>query len=90
MNVAGGSDDSLVDPKSANNDLSLLMMGVGPSSEDYYPQVVIHALMKILRDPSLSTHHHAVIQAIMYMFKALGLKIVQFLPLVSSDWGFGG
>ncbi|RUP43431.1 hypothetical protein BC936DRAFT_137191, partial [Jimgerdemannia flammicorona] len=82
MNLAGGSDDSLADPKSANNDLSLLMMGVGPSSEDYYPQVVIHALMKILRDPSLSTHHHAVIQAIMSMFKALGLKIVQFLPLI--------
>lgn len=35
---------------------------MSPSHEDYYPTVVINALMKILRDPSLSMHHTAVIQ----------------------------
>ncbi|CAO3668466.1 unnamed protein product [Umbelopsis vinacea] len=81
-NTVSGTDDALVDPSLASNDVTLLMMGIGPSSDDYYPQVVIHSLMKILRDPSLSSHHHAVIQAIMSIFKTLGLRIVQFLPLI--------
>ncbi|KAJ3311625.1 phosphatidylinositol kinase- protein kinase tor1 [Boothiomyces sp. JEL0838] len=52
---------------------------VGPSSDDYYPAVAIRALMKILRDPSLNIHHSAVITAVMYIFKTLGLKCVPFL-----------
>jgi FKBP12-rapamycin complex-associated protein len=40
--------------------------------------------MKILRDPSLSTHHTAVIQAVMFIFKTLGLKCVPFLPQVPA------
>ncbi|CAG8528851.1 8861_t:CDS:10, partial [Acaulospora morrowiae] len=79
----GSTDDSLTDPKSNNTDISLLMMGMGPSSEDYYPTVVINALMKILRDPSLSAHHTAVIQAVMYIFKTLNLKCVPFLPQIT-------
>ncbi|ORZ13215.1 armadillo-type protein [Absidia repens] len=82
MNAIDGFSEALVDPKLTSNDVTLLMMGVGPSSEDYYPQVVMHSLMKILRDPSLSQHHYPVIEAIMSIFKTLGLKVVQFLPLV--------
>ncbi|CAG8552522.1 7121_t:CDS:10 [Diversispora eburnea] len=81
--TTGSTDDSLVDPKSNNTDVSLLMIGMGPSSEDYYPTVVINALMKILRDPSLSAHHTAVIQAVMYIFKTLSLKCVPFLPQIT-------
>ncbi|KAG9294210.1 hypothetical protein G9A89_021569 [Geosiphon pyriformis] len=76
-----GSEDE-ADPKTSNADSSLLMSGMGPSSEDYYPTVVINALMRILRDPSLATHHTAVIQAVMYMFNTLGLKCVPFLPQI--------
>ncbi|CAG8464548.1 8437_t:CDS:10, partial [Paraglomus occultum] len=79
----GASDDSLSDMKPSNADVSLLMMGLGPQSEDYYPTVVINALMKILRDPTLATHHTAVIQAVMFIFKALGLKCVPFLPQIT-------
>ncbi|CAG8465028.1 34810_t:CDS:10, partial [Racocetra persica] len=79
----GSSDDSLTDPKSSNTDVSLLMTGMGPTSEEYYPTVVINALMKILRDPSLSAHHTAVIQAVMYIFKTLSLKCVPFLPQIT-------
>ncbi|KAI8344851.1 armadillo-type protein [Chlamydoabsidia padenii] len=82
MNAIDGFSEALVDPKLTSNDVTLLMMGIGPSSEDYYPQVVMHSLMKILRDPSLSQHHYPVIEAIMSIFKTLGLKVVQFLPLV--------
>lgn len=58
------------------------ILGLNPSAEEYYPTVVIHSLMKILRDPSLGVHHTAVVQAIMYVFKTLGLKCVPFLPQV--------
>jgi FKBP12-rapamycin complex-associated protein len=52
------------------------------SPDDYYQKVAVQALLKILKDPSLSTHHHGVIEAIMSMFKTQGLKCVAFLPQV--------
>eukprot|EP00834_Sanchytrium_tribonematis_P001859 NODE_49_length_31687_cov_0.791123.p1 type:complete len:2184 gc:universal NODE_49_length_31687_cov_0.791123:15256-8705(-) len=63
---------------------NLVYLGIVPSSpsDDYYPTVSIYALMKILRDQSLSVHHTAVIQAVMYIFKTLGLKCVGFLPQI--------
>ncbi|KAJ3030013.1 UNVERIFIED_CONTAM: phosphatidylinositol kinase- protein kinase tor1, partial [Siphonaria sp. JEL0065] len=53
-----------------------------PSSDDYYPTVVLIALTKILRDTSLSVHHSPVVQAVMYMFETLGLKFVPFLSKI--------
>lgn len=38
--------------------------------------------MKILKDTSLSIHHTAVVQAVMYIFKTLGMKCVPFLPQI--------
>jgi FKBP12-rapamycin complex-associated protein len=55
------------------------VLSAGPSSDDYYPAVAIRALMKVLRDQSLNTHHSAVITAVMYIFKTLGLKCVPYL-----------
>jgi FKBP12-rapamycin complex-associated protein len=66
----------------ANADISLLMVGMGPSSDDYFPTVAINALLKILRDPSLSNYHNTAIEAFMDMFRTLGLKCVPFLPQV--------
>ncbi|EGG15157.1 protein kinase [Cavenderia fasciculata] len=57
-------------------------INISPSSEDYYPTVAITALMKILRDPSLSAHHSSVIQAVMFIFKSLGFKCIPFLPQI--------
>lgn len=71
-------DENIVD--TVNPDLNTL--SISPSNEDYYPTVAISALMRILRDTSLSTHHTAVIQAVMYIFKTLGLKCVPFLPQI--------
>ncbi|KAJ3103710.1 phosphatidylinositol kinase- protein kinase tor1 [Phlyctochytrium bullatum] len=64
------------------NDLNSMPLGLSPSSDEYYPTVAINALMRILRDSSLSVHHTAVIQAVMYIFKTLGLKCVPFLPRI--------
>ncbi|KAK9480797.1 armadillo-type protein [Lipomyces japonicus] len=75
--------DSSRDQAAATTDVSLLMAGINPSSsDDYYATVVINILLNILRDTSLGTHHTAVIQAIMSIFKTLGLKCVPFLSQI--------
>ncbi|KAI9673478.1 MAG: phosphatidylinositol kinase- protein kinase tor1 [Caeruleum heppii] len=60
-------------------DVTLIMDGLTPSNEDYYPNVVINALMAILKDNSLVIYHSSVIDAVMNIFKTLGLKCVPFL-----------
>ncbi|GAA93365.1 uncharacterized protein L969DRAFT_91224 [Mixia osmundae IAM 14324] len=55
---------------------------IGPSHDEYYPTIAFSALLAILRDPSLSNHHTAVIEAVMYIFRSLRLKCVTFLPQV--------
>lgn len=57
-------------------------MNIGPGNEEYYPTVAFHALLSILRDSSLSTHHAAVVEAVMYIFGTLRLRCVSFLPQV--------
>lgn len=71
-----------VEQNAPSIDIALLMQGMSPSNEEYYPTVVINTLMKILRDPSLSSHHTAVIQAIMHIFQTLGLRCVSFLSQI--------
>jgi FKBP12-rapamycin complex-associated protein len=63
-------------------DVSLMMSGLTPSQEDYYPTVVINALLQILKDQSLVQWHGNVVDAIMSIFITLGLKCVQFLDRV--------
>ena len=56
------------------------MQGITPSNEEYYPTVVMNTLMQtVLRDASLAQYHSAVIEAIVQIFKTLGLKCVPFL-----------
>jgi phosphatidylinositol kinase/protein kinase (PI-3 family) len=50
-----------------------------PSSDEYYPQVALLALMKILRDSSLTVHHSSVAQTIVSVFRSLQLKCVGYL-----------
>ncbi|ODV94288.1 hypothetical protein PACTADRAFT_4233 [Pachysolen tannophilus NRRL Y-2460] len=69
----------VVEQNAPSIDVALLMQGMSPSNEEYYPTVVVHTLMKMLKDTSLGAHHTAVIQAIMYIFQTLGLRCVSFL-----------
>ena len=65
------------------SDVALIMQGLTPSNEEYYPQVVMNVLMyNVLRDSSLSQYHTPVIEAIVSIFKTLGLKCVTFLPQI--------
>ncbi|KOS19963.1 Phosphatidylinositol 3-kinase tor2 [Escovopsis weberi] len=63
-------------------DISLMMTGLTPSSKEYFPTVVINALLQILKDQSLAQHHAAVIEAIMNIFRTLGLECVSFLDRI--------
>ncbi|PSS02733.1 Serine/threonine-protein kinase [Actinidia chinensis var. chinensis] len=59
-----------------------------PTSEDYYPTVAINSLMRILRDPSLSSYHQKVVGSLMFIFKvnkSMGLGCVPHLPKVLPD-----
>lgn len=67
---------------SAPIDILLLMQGMSPSADEYYPTVVITTLMGLLKDPSLVTHHNAIAQAVLHIFKSLGLKCVPFLSQI--------
>ena len=80
--VENSTDRSLSEQAQAVTDVSLIMSGLTPSNEEYYPTVVINSLMNMLKDPSLSQHHSSVIDAIMNIFKTLGLKCVTFLPQI--------
>lgn len=63
-------------------DISLMMTGLTPSSKEYYPTVVINALLQILKDHSLVQHHAVVIEAIMNIFRTLGLECISFLDRI--------
>ncbi|KAL3925176.1 MAG: hypothetical protein SGILL_000584 [Bacillariaceae sp.] len=53
-----------------------------PGDDGFYPTVTIQALMRIFKNQSLAVHHGMVMQAIMFIFKSLGLKCVPFLSQV--------
>ncbi|EHA57873.1 hypothetical protein MCOR27_008212 [Pyricularia oryzae] len=63
-------------------DISLMMTGLTPSSKEYYPTVVINALLGILKDSSLVQYHQPVIEAIMNIFRTLGLECISFLDRI--------
>lgn len=63
------------------NDL-LPSVGMVTSSEDYYPTVAINALMRVLRDPSLSSLHGRAVTALFEIVKSMGLGFVPYLPKV--------
>ncbi|KAH7665067.1 Non-specific serine/threonine protein kinase protein [Dioscorea alata] len=55
------------------------------TSEDYYSTVAISSLMRILRDPSLSSYHQKVVGSLMFIFKSMGLGCVPYLPKVLPE-----
>ncbi|RKK58402.1 Serine/threonine-protein kinase tor2 [Fusarium oxysporum] len=63
-------------------DISLMMTGLTPSNKEYFPTVVINALLQILKGFSLVQHHAAVIEAIINIFRTLGLECVSFLDRI--------
>ncbi|XP_013111288.1 serine/threonine-protein kinase Tor [Stomoxys calcitrans] len=67
-----------------NQDISTaeLLVNMGNILDEYYPAVAIAALIRILRDPTLSSRHTSVVQAVTYIFQSLGIKCVPYLSQV--------
>lgn len=76
------TEDDSAEYDSAPIDILLLMQGMSPAADEYYPTVVITTLMGLLKDPSLVNHHNAIAQAVLHIFKSLGLKCVPFLSQI--------
>ncbi|KAK9677349.1 hypothetical protein RND81_11G138000 [Saponaria officinalis] len=55
------------------------------SSEDYFSTVAINSLMRVLRDPSLSSYHQNVVGSLVFIFKSMGLGCVPYLQKVLPD-----
>lgn len=60
----------------------LVNVGTTGTLDDFYPSVAIAALMKIIRDPTLSRHHTEVVKAVTFIFNALGIKAVPYIAQV--------
>ncbi|XP_068151798.1 serine/threonine-protein kinase mTor-like isoform X2 [Drosophila tropicalis] len=80
-NVLIAYSDGKVDE---NQDISTaeLLVNMGNALDEYYPAVAIAALMRILRDPTLSAYHTSVVQAVTFIFQSLGIKCVPYLSQV--------
>ena len=66
---------------------SEMLVNLGSANlEEFYPAVVLSALMRIMRDPALSNHHTTVIQAIQFIYSSLGMKGVQYLPQLMPSY----
>jgi phosphatidylinositol kinase/protein kinase (PI-3 family) len=50
-----------------------------PSSSEFFSAVAISTLMHILGETTLAAYHDRAVQAVMFVFKSLGLKCVPFL-----------
>ena len=80
--ITVAADPTTAATSSSTIPLLEILASMNPSQDDYYLLLVIHSLMKILKDPSLSVHHAAVIQAFMNMFNTLGLRCAQYLAYI--------
>ncbi|PIN07839.1 DNA-dependent protein kinase [Handroanthus impetiginosus] len=67
------------------NELSMDLWPSFATSEDYYSTVAISSLMRIFRDPSLSSYHRKVVGSLMFIFKSMCLGCVPYLPKVLPD-----
>ena len=56
--------------------------GLTTLSGEYYPTVALNALMRVLRDRSQGHHHMMVVRSLMFIFRALGLGCVPYLPRI--------
>ena len=66
----------------AESDVTLIMKGITPSNEEYYPTVVINTLINMLKDDTLKQYHSGVVEAVMNIYATMGMKCVPFLNSV--------
>jgi len=75
-NSAGGDDDD-------GDELDILpTLHLTSLSDDYYPTIALNSLLRVLRDPSRTSHRHMVVRSIVYIFQVLGNASVPYLANV--------
>ncbi len=71
----------LEDQKS--NETTVSLRGVFSTAEDnVYARTVVDALLRVISDPSLSSHHRQALQALVFLFDSLGQGCAQFFRAV--------
>ncbi|XP_064459506.1 serine/threonine-protein kinase mTOR-like [Ornithodoros turicata] len=73
---------SVVTPDNQEMGASEMLVSLGGSLEDFYPAIAVSALMRVMRDPTLSQHHTIVVTALVRIIKSLGLRCVPYIPQV--------
>ncbi|KAK0535707.1 phosphatidylinositol kinase- protein kinase tor1 [Tilletia horrida] len=77
-----GDSASEASKEDGSVDLFELAMTAGPTSNEYYQNVAVEALLGVLRDNTLTAHHYLAIEGVTYMFTTQGLKCVNFLKQI--------
>ncbi|KXT09741.1 hypothetical protein AC579_9320 [Pseudocercospora musae] len=80
--VEESPESNLKADSGAESDVTLIMKGITPSTEDYYPTVVITTLMLMLKEDTLKQYHSGVVEAVMNIYATMGMKCVPFLGTV--------
>lgn len=80
--VEESPDSNLRAEAEAESDVTLIMRGLTPSNEDYYPTVVVNTLMAMLKEDTLKQYHSSVVEAVMNIYATMGMKCVPFLGTV--------
>ncbi|KAG8190056.1 hypothetical protein JTE90_023028 [Oedothorax gibbosus] len=73
---------------SENQEMSAseMLVNMPGTLDEFYPQIAIVTLMKIVRDPLLSQHHSMAVHALMFLFKSMGLSAVPYLQQVMPSF----
>ncbi|CAA0814247.1 Serine/threonine-protein kinase TOR, partial [Striga hermonthica] len=83
--VARAACDSSQHTRSSMDEVPVDLWPSFATSEDYYSTVAINCLMRIFRDSSLSSYHQKVVGSLIFIFKAMNLGCVPYLPKVLPE-----
>lgn len=65
---------------------SEMLVNMSGTLDEFYPQIAIVTLMKIIRDPLLHQHHTMAVHAITFLFKNMGVSAVPYLQQVMPSF----
>ncbi|CAL1276555.1 unnamed protein product [Larinioides sclopetarius] len=65
---------------------SEMLVNMSGTLDDFYPQIAIVTLMKIIREPLLHQHHSMAVHAITFLFKSMGVSAVPYLQQVMPSF----
>ncbi|GFS99114.1 hypothetical protein TNCV_822401 [Trichonephila clavipes] len=65
---------------------SEMLVNMSGTPDEFYPQIAIVTLMKIIREPLLHQHHSMAVHAITFLFKSMGVSAVPYLQQVMPSF----